>query len=482
MLERIADGLGVPRGFMGLAYTDEAAHGAATSAGLHRTKDDFMLERRGFLGLISKIVMGAVLTQPEVDLLAVGPDTTPVPNRVGATDVVQVRALTAALRSYDAAHGGGSCRDAILAHTHWAQSLLHASATDAVRTSLLSAIAEAKTMAGWTAHDLGLQSDAQRWLGQAVRDTQDAGDPAHTAIVLYHLGRVPLDNDDPAEALKLFQLGQIAAQDSHSSVADLAGYLPRTAGTTAGDTANRWDPVLRALAEHPDHPLAATLTTPLSVGLARVIYSDTTGPDPAELLDAERFPTAASISDHLLTRFVPTVCRPEPLDRAVGLDQRWSAEQAARWFRFLAAHLSRRHTTDLAWWEFGTALRRRSRTLVLGLFAGVTATVVDWLVEGVASAFGTRVGSSPWFLSGLLIGFFGAVLMVISYGLVIGRDVPAPVSLRISVRSGGRRLTAEKKSRLRLGVLCGSVFGVCLGTAHRLLDVVTSRSASSLVA
>lgn len=64
---------------------------------------------------------------------------------------------------------------------------------------------------------IGLQGDARRWLGQAVRNTQDAGDPAHTAIVLYHLGRVPLDNDDPAEALKLFQLGQFTAQDSHSS-------------------------------------------------------------------------------------------------------------------------------------------------------------------------------------------------------------------------------------------------------------------------
>jgi tetratricopeptide (TPR) repeat protein len=37
--------------------------------------------------------------------------------------------------------------------------------------------------------------------------------------VLYHLGRIPLDNGDPGEALKLFQLGQIAAQDSRSSVA-----------------------------------------------------------------------------------------------------------------------------------------------------------------------------------------------------------------------------------------------------------------------
>jgi hypothetical protein len=35
--------------------------------------------------------------------------------------------------------------------------------------------------------------------------------------VLYHLGRVPLDNGEPAEALRLFQLGQIAAHDSRSA-------------------------------------------------------------------------------------------------------------------------------------------------------------------------------------------------------------------------------------------------------------------------
>ncbi|MCP2257222.1 hypothetical protein LX15_000907 [Streptoalloteichus tenebrarius] len=59
----------------------------------------------------------------------------------------------------------------------------------------------------------------RRYLGQAVRDTQEAGDPAHTAIVLHHLGRVPLDNGDPGEALTFFQLGQIAAQDSRSHLA-----------------------------------------------------------------------------------------------------------------------------------------------------------------------------------------------------------------------------------------------------------------------
>jgi hypothetical protein len=37
--------------------------------------------------------------------------------------------------------------------------------------------------------------------------------------VLHHLGRVPLDNNQPAEAIRYFQLGQIAAQDSDSLIA-----------------------------------------------------------------------------------------------------------------------------------------------------------------------------------------------------------------------------------------------------------------------
>jgi hypothetical protein len=218
LLARIASGLDIPRGYLGLGFTDSATRRLATSPGSHGMEDDHM-ERRGFLGLISKIVMGAALTPAELDSITVSSVHTPTPDRISVTEIQQVRAMTATLRAYDAAHGGGSCRDAILAHTQWAESLLNATYTSTVRADLLTAVAEAKTLAGWTAHDLGLAGEARRYLGQAVRDTRDADNPAHTAIVLYHLGRVPLDNGDPDEALKFFQLGQIAAQDAHSPVA-----------------------------------------------------------------------------------------------------------------------------------------------------------------------------------------------------------------------------------------------------------------------
>lgn len=216
LLARIADGLGIPRGYMGLAYTDATARRLARSNDLN-VQEDAGMERRTFLGVVSKIVMGAALTTAELDLIATTPRDTPVPRRVGDTEVRQLRDVTRALRVHDAAHGGGSCREAILGHAQWAESLLAASCTDQARSRLLSEVAEIKTLTGWAAHDLALATEARQYLTQALQTTREAGDPAHSAIVLYYLGRVPLDNGDPTEAVKLFQLGQIAAQDSRSA-------------------------------------------------------------------------------------------------------------------------------------------------------------------------------------------------------------------------------------------------------------------------
>jgi tetratricopeptide (TPR) repeat protein/transcriptional regulator with XRE-family HTH domain len=221
LLARIADGLGIPRGYMGLAYTDSTTQRLATTVRTnpHPTPqpEDAWMERRTFLGLVSKIVMGATLTATEWDHIATTPHDTPVPHQVGASEISQLRAVTGVLRVHDAAHGAGSCRDAIIAHTRWAESLLTAEHSDQIRPQLLSAVAEAKTLAGWTAHDLGRAKEARQYLTQALQTTQQAEQPAHSAIVLYYLGRVPLDNGDPDEALKLFQLGQIAAQNSRSA-------------------------------------------------------------------------------------------------------------------------------------------------------------------------------------------------------------------------------------------------------------------------
>lgn len=70
---------------------------------------------------------------------------------------------------------------------------------------------------------------------------------------------------------------------------DLANYLPRTTRRNAeGGTV--WDTVLTELREHRATDLAAVLTTPLMVVLARTVYSDTPGQDPAVLAGHDPVP------------------------------------------------------------------------------------------------------------------------------------------------------------------------------------------------
>ncbi|MCP2097427.1 MULTISPECIES: tol-pal system YbgF family protein [Actinosynnema] len=219
VLERIAEGLGIPRGLMGLAYSDTDHQPAVRRA--PETQDEETMRRRAMLGIAGKMMLGAPLLGSEKALFDQASRAVPAPNLVGGTDVAQLRAVTASLRAHDLVHGGVAIRSVILAHAEWATSLLSARCSEETRPELLSAIAEIKTLAGWTAHDHGLSmsDEARRLLLQAVGFTQSADNPAHTAIVMHHLGRVPLDNGQPDEALKYFKLGRIAAENAESGLA-----------------------------------------------------------------------------------------------------------------------------------------------------------------------------------------------------------------------------------------------------------------------
>ncbi|MEY8042189.1 transcriptional regulator [Saccharopolyspora cebuensis] len=209
LLCRIAEGLGIPRGRTGLAYTTPRA----------ANEENERMHRRQFLGLVSQIIMGAELATVDLDLLATPPRPLAAPQRIGATEITQLRDVTARLRSADAAHGGGIVHEAILAHLRWAETLLHARYHDTLREELFSAVADAQTLAGWVAHDVGHTAAAQRLLARAAHTARTADNDAHSAVVLHRLGRGPLDIGQPHAALKLFELGQIPAQDSGSPAA-----------------------------------------------------------------------------------------------------------------------------------------------------------------------------------------------------------------------------------------------------------------------
>ncbi|MFD9789928.1 NACHT domain-containing protein [Streptomyces sp. NPDC059070] len=145
---------------------------------------------------------------------------------------------------------------------------------------------------------------------------------------------------------------------------EAAGFLRRTARPVrgpAGERVTAWDPVLRH--SRPGDPVRQVLASPLMVALARAVY-DEPGNDPVELLRRPEFADPVVLEEYLLDAFVPA---------AFAGSTRWDPERAERWLRFLARHLERRHTHDLAWWELHTALPRPlprlGPLLLLGLLA-----------------------------------------------------------------------------------------------------------------
>ena len=218
VLSRIADGLGVPRGYMGLAYDGATAVRVASTTSDPQAEEDESVKRRKFLSHAAAVTMGAAVFGAGESGWSPASAQTPAPMRIGMTDVQQIQAATKALRDLDYRYGGGTCRDAVVAQLSWAQQLLESTAGDQVRRQLFVALADMHSLAGWTSFDTGLLDPARGHFGKALEFAKQAGDDSLVACVLYRMGRVYLHYQEPNEALKLFQLGQIAAQESGSAL------------------------------------------------------------------------------------------------------------------------------------------------------------------------------------------------------------------------------------------------------------------------
>jgi DNA-binding XRE family transcriptional regulator len=272
---------------------------------------------------------------------------------------------------------------------------------------------------------------------------------------------------------------------------DLCAYLPRTVRAVRAAADGRsprtgspagWDPVLaelragstRAGANLAAANLAAALSTPLMVILARTMYSDSPGLDPAELLDTARFPDAHAVEEHLLAGFVPTVYRHRAPERsAPGRRGRREHGPAAaqRWLGHLAHHLAASERPDLAWWQIGDSVRRSTRVLLAVVVSGLCVAATDLLLCLLEPGTGlTRMllqvplaGSA----AGLAFGLVHGILLVFG-----GRSFePTRVQLRIglpALRAGaagraGRTFAARSAAVVLGGFVTGAGGAVVLG-------------------
>jgi hypothetical protein len=253
------------------------------------------------------------------------------------------------------------------------------------------------------------------------------------------------------------------------TIDDLADYLPRTtrkSPTPDGGIVTKWDPVLARLQHNPMMPdstvVRTVLTTPLAIGLARVIYSDTKDRDPKELFDIDRFPTPERLEDHLLDAFIPAVFEDSPTHSSTGHGRyRWKAADAERWLGNLALQLHRLGTRDIAWWRLRDTVPRPVRMIAGGLAGGLVAGTLLGLVWEFWVGLGMGVG-------------FGA-------GVAIAREGRQP--MRTLPRIGGRE---KQVLEIILGAFAGGWVGSLAGASIAgsggfTVDALASPKASSLM-
>lgn len=246
VLERIAEGLGIPRGLMGLAY--DAPHQPRVSGPTPRLGDPD--ERQRF---VSALAGFAVDGAPDVTAWLPQFDewSGPVPEKVTSATVATIRDITDRHRRLDALHGGGSCRDSALGYLVWARCLLRADCpSDDLAAALRRELADLHNLIGWMSHDLGEHTEARQHLAQGLVFAREAHDATLLADAYYRLGRVSIHEEHAREALHLWQLGQIVATNSgcHTSVAILHANIS-WAHAALGDARAVRDSLARAVDE-----------------------------------------------------------------------------------------------------------------------------------------------------------------------------------------------------------------------------------------
>ncbi|MGH3796746.1 MAG: hypothetical protein ACRDSP_17865 [Pseudonocardiaceae bacterium] len=190
------------RAYFGVASDEELGFYCRRSAPAPAWEDE--MRRRALLaalpiaGLATSGTLGALVE-------AAAAEAVPIPRRVGADQVVQVRALTVHVDEMTHRFGGAGMREMLSAQVRWAVSLLDAHVDPAASSELHSAVGELAAYAGWSSHDAGADTAAHRYYQVALHCADRAGDWSLRAEALSDLSRIAEYSGDAETALTLAQ-------------------------------------------------------------------------------------------------------------------------------------------------------------------------------------------------------------------------------------------------------------------------------------
>ncbi|WP_051030238.1 hypothetical protein [Nocardia takedensis] len=139
------------------------------------------------------------------------------PGQDGSKNIDLVQAAIGHLRSLDQHHGGFRVADPATELLRSIADLRKLCRDESADHGILVASADLARLVGWACHDAGDQYRARRFATLALVFARRAGAHSLVASILYVLGRISLSDRDPRTALRLFQLGQLPAQDASDS-------------------------------------------------------------------------------------------------------------------------------------------------------------------------------------------------------------------------------------------------------------------------
>ncbi|WP_461027039.1 NACHT domain-containing protein [Streptomyces sparsus] len=241
--------------------------------------------------------------------------------------------------------------------------------------------------------------------------------------------------------------------------------------TTRIAGAGRWEPVLDAIAQDPDGPLAGALSTPWRLTVAAAVY-DRRRPDgtwdryPTELLDPA-LNTVEKVRDHLHGLLIPAATLTSDSGApgtASTTPAAYTPDQVRAWLTVLAAYL---HTNT----ETGRTVGGRR-------LPGTDLVLHElWPLAGTHHPRNTHalLTATPLLALGLG-GFWPGGLLVSSFlilAVVASARVWWPMPARVDVTAvrtsaGRRRLVADLVLSVVVGIVVGLVFGLKAGMGFGL--------------
>ncbi|GAA1854722.1 hypothetical protein GCM10009751_09320 [Myceligenerans crystallogenes] len=173
------------------------------------------VDRRSFIRTAAYTAgLGALALAGGDDLarLAAHTDT----SATGATTIEALRRMTDSMIAVDETLGGGVGRTAVAEFlaTDVAAVLRGRFISEQVRADAFSAAAEVAYLAGWKAHDAGLDGLAQRYYLSALDLTRESGDAGHEAFVLRILALQGCDVGQKTYSVRLAEASRDRARQA----------------------------------------------------------------------------------------------------------------------------------------------------------------------------------------------------------------------------------------------------------------------------